>query len=329
MRLINIHQVGNKEFDEQVFRYSTIGSLIVFSIFFALFLACVGHYVWYSVSFSVELWSNLVYLWFAFWFSFISCLAWSRYRAGLLVSNWLMRSSSSRTLIKFRSFQNYNYPETDLVIIEIFWREIEWVRLTKETSHKPGSDGDVTEFFTYLDLKLNTSQEEFNLIRQGLVNERSLKPLSSKVNELKSELFHARKSKASKHELEGIKERLRREKSTRHLNSRSSVKYHDYPVSLVDDAVLRIRWNGVKPNIKKTLVYLSDFVKIEKDNKIESDSTGKLQGKKLDDMIMDRVSKGDKIDAIKLVQRKYNFNSTEAKLFVDELMGQQSTNKGN
>ena len=159
MRLINIHQVGNKEFDEQVFRYTTIGSLIVFSIFFALFLACVGHYVWYSVSFSVELWSNLVYLWFAFWFSFISCLAWSRYRAGILVSNWLMRSSSSRTLIKFRSFQNYNYPETDLVVIEIYWREIDWVRMTKETSHKQGSDGGVTEFFTYLDMKLNSSQE--------------------------------------------------------------------------------------------------------------------------------------------------------------------------
>ena len=162
-----------------------------------------------------------------------------------------------------------------------------------------------------------------------MVNERSLKPLSSKVNELKSELFHARKSKAPKHELDGIKEHLRREKSVKHLSKGSHVKYHDYPVILVDDAVLRIRWNGIKPNIKKTLVYLSDFVKIEKNNKIESDSSGKLEGKELDDMIMDRVSKGDKIDAIKLVQRHYDYSNTEAKLFVDELMGQQSTNKDN
>ena len=329
MRLINIHQVGNKEFDEQVFRYTTIGSLIVFSIFFALFLACVGHYVWYSISFSVGLWFNLIYLWFAFWFGFISCLAWSRYRAGLLAYNWLMRSSSNRTLIKFRSFQNYNYPETDPAVIELYWQEIDWVRMTKETTHKSGSDGGVTEFFTCLDMKLNLSREKLNLIKQGLVNERSLKPLSSKVNQLKSELFHARKSKVSKHELDDIKERLRLEKSISQLNSRSSVKYHDYPVSLVDDAVLRIRWNGIKPNIKKTLAYLSDFINIETDIKIESDSTGKLQGKKLDDMIMDRIIKGDKIDAIKLVQRHYGYSNTEAVLFVDELMGQQSTNKDN
>ena len=329
MRLININEIGNKEFDEQVFCYLTIVSLIVFIIFFALYLACVGHYVWYSISFSVKLWSNLVYLWFAFWFSFISCLAWSKYRAGLLTTNWLMRSSPSRTLIKFRSFQNYNYPETDPVVIELYWREIDWVRMTKETSHKPGSDGGVTEFFTYLDMKLNSSQEELNIIRQGLVNERSLKPLSSKVNELKSELFHARKSKAPKHELDGIKEHLRREKSVKHLSKGSHVKYHDYPVILVDDAVLRIRWNGIKPNIKKTLVYLADFVKIETDNKIQSDSSGKLEGKELDDMILDRISKGDKLDAINLVQRKYNFNSTEAKLFVDELMSHQSTEKIN
>ncbi len=170
-------------------------------------------------------------------------------------------------------------------------------------------------------MKLNLSREKLNLIKQGLVNERSLKPLSSKVNQLKSELFHARKSKVSKHELDDIKERLRLEKSISQLNSRSSVKYHDYPVSLVDDAVLRIRWNGIKPNIKKTLAYLSDFINIETDIKIESDSTGKLQGKKLDDMIMDRIIKGDKIDAIKLVQRHYGYSNTEAVLFVDELMG--------
>ncbi len=329
MRLINIDQVGNKEFDEQVFRYSTIGSLIVFSIFFALFLACVSHYVWYSTSFSVGIWKHLVYLWFAFWFGFIACIAWSRYRAGLLASNWLMRSSTNRSVIKFRSFQNYNYPETDLVVIELYWREIEWVRMTKETSHKPGSDGGVTEFSTYLDMKLLSSQEELNLIKQGLVNERSLKPLSSKVNELKSELFHARKSKAPQLDIDNIKQRLRYEKSIKHLNKRSSVKYHDYPVSLVNDNMLRIRWNGIKPNIKKTLAYLTNFITIEADNKIESDSSGKLTGKKLDDMILDRISKGDKIDAINLVQRHYNYSTTEAKLFVDELMSQQSTNKDN
>lgn len=325
MRLVNIHAIGNKDYGEHVFSNSTFASLIVFLIFFGLFLTCVGHYVWVGISHPVGFWATLVYLWFAFWFGFIACLGWSRIKAGKLPSNWLLRSSPNRVLIKFRSFQNYNYPDSDPVVLEFFWSEIDWLRMTKETSHKPGSDGDVTEYFTYLDMKLNVSDEELDMIKQGLAKERSLPPLRSKVGELKSELFRARKDKRPKHEIEEIKNRLRYEKTIKQSNKKSSAKYHDYPVRLVDSNILRVRWNSIKPNIKKTLMYLSAFSTVETENKIETDTTGKRSGVAFDDMILDRISKGDKLDAIRLVREHYNYSTTEAKLFVDELMTQKTT----
>lgn len=322
MRLINIHDIGNAAYNERVFCYSTLGSLIALVVFVSLFIGCISHYIMYSLDNDVGFWETAFYFWFAFWFGLFGCFAWSRYKAGKLPSNWLLRSGSNRILIKFRSFQNYLYPDTDRVVLEFNWREIEWLRMTKETSYKPGSDGDITEYSTYLEMQLNLTDEELKLIEQGLAKERCLKPLVSKVGELKSELFRARKNKRPKHEVEEIKMRLRQEKAIKKQGNKTSVKYHDYPVSL-DNKLLRIRWNGVKPNIKQTLSYLSNFSRIEEENKIETDSTVKLAGQALDDMILDRINKGDKIDAVKLAQGHYGYTKTEAKRFIDELMENQ------
>lgn len=323
MRLISIHDIGSSLVDEKIFRVSVTRSIIVFTIFFILFLICIGHYVCYSISYSVGFWLTLVYLWFAFWFGFIAILAWYRYRAGRLSSNWLVRSSPEKVLVKFRSFQNHNYPDTDDVVIDIYWREIDSVRKTKAISHKPGSDGGVTEFITYLDMKLALPNEEIESIKAGLSKERALKPLRSKVGELKSELFHARKNKLPKYDIEDIKQRLRHEKSTKNKSMRSRAKYHDYPVSLVDNTVLRLRWNGIKPDIKKSLLYFSEFTQVADEIKLETDSSGEFKGKELDEMILDRITKGDKLDAISLVQRHYGYSTTEAKIFVEDLIEHQ------
>jgi hypothetical protein len=321
MKLTSILNAGESVLDRQVFRTSSSRDLIVFGLFSILFLACVGHYTWYFLTYSVGFWGKLAYLWFGFWFGLFAWFAWSRFKASLLPSNWLVKAGPDRLLIKFRSFQNYYYPDNDPVVIELFWREIDWVRKTRETSTKPGSDGAVIEFFRYLDLKLHLSEKELKKIENALVKERNNKPLQSAVGELKHELFQARKRKAPKYEIDGIKHRLRNEKIIRHQQKKQSGgKHHDYPVRLVNDNVLRLRWNAIKPNIKKTLAYFSAYTQLESDIKIESDSTGDFKGKALDDMILDRVVKGDKIDAIALVKKHYGFSTTDSIKFIGELM---------
>ena len=131
----------------------------------SLFLAVVGHYLWYSSKFSINYFGYAGYLWFGFWFGFIANLSWSRLRSSFLPSNWLLKISPGRLLIKFRSFQNYFYPETDPVVIDIHWRDIDWVRMTKETSSRTTSDTTETRFYTYLDIKLNLSDVEIKDIK--------------------------------------------------------------------------------------------------------------------------------------------------------------------
>ena len=170
MKLISIINANESVLDEQVFRNSSFGSFIAFVIFFVLFLAVVGHYYWYSTNYSVIPLGYIGYLWLGFWFGLIAKLAWSRLRSSFLPSNWLLKTSSDRLLIKFRSFQNYFYPETDPVVIEIYWRDVDWVRMTRETSSSPRSDTTETQFSTYLDMKLNLFDEELKEIKQGLVS---------------------------------------------------------------------------------------------------------------------------------------------------------------
>ncbi len=59
---------------------------------------------------------------------------------------------------------------------------------------------------------------------------------------------------------------------------------------------------------------------IEPEIKNDSDSTvDSLKGKELDDMILDRVSKGYTFDAVALVKKHYGYTTTEARQFIDDL----------
>lgn len=319
MRLISILDAAVVAHDEKVFRTSSRADLIAFIIFFTLLIGCFGHFIWYFIEGSVKAGWYPGYVWFGGTFLLFAWFAWSRFKASRLPSNWLVRANVPRVLTKFRSFQNYYYPETDNVVIDLSWRDIDWIRKTKETSTKPGSDGTVTQFFTYLDIKLNLSEEELNEIETALAKERNTKPLRSDLSKLNSELFRARKNKLPKHEIDEIKQRIKLEKMVKRNKGKSGGKHHDYPVSLVNGSILRIRWNAIKPNIKKALAYLSEYTQVEAEIKIKTDSSGKLEGKELDDMILDRITKGDIMDANNLARQHYGYSTTEAKQFIEEM----------
>jgi hypothetical protein len=123
-----------------------------------------------------------------------------RYRATRRPANWLLRAGPDRVLVKFRSFQNDHYPDENKAVIALDWREIQWARMTKERSEKPGSDGAVTEYFTYLDLLPRANAKDLESVRTALAEEQARKPLRTDVSQLRGELFQARKHKAPTHE---------------------------------------------------------------------------------------------------------------------------------
>ncbi|MBL1141557.1 MAG: hypothetical protein HND53_05935 [Proteobacteria bacterium] len=321
MRLISILDVETHDLDEYTCRTSGTGSFIVFIIFLAIIIGVSAAYAWSYFKGEASAWLSIGVIWVVFWCWVIAWLAWSRFKSTLLPSNWLLRINPTRVLVKFRSFQNYNYPETDNVVLDLSWHDIEWVRKTKETSHKDKGDGTVTEFITHLDIKMKMSDQELDIIKNALKEESNRKPLRSSLDELRHELFQARKRKASKYEIDDIKERLRREKEIKSLKkSKSSAKYHDYPVRIVHDNILRVRWNEIKPNIKKTLALLSKRTNIDDEIKIVTDSSKDgLSGKELEDMILDRITRGDHFDATHLIKRHYGYSTTDAVKFIKEI----------
>jgi len=321
MRLISILDVSDTTLDDENFRNSNVSNIIVFIIFSLLIVGCTYIFITGGYYRNDSVWSYVVYLWIIFWLAIFVWSAWSRFRSCLLPTNWLVRLDSVRVLVKYRSFQNLNYADADPVIIELFWRDIVWVRKIKETSSKDKGDSTHIEFFTYLDLKLNLSEEELKEIEAALNKERNRKPPRSEIGELRHELFKARKNKVPKHEIQEIKNRIRLAKENKKAShKKSGVKFNDYPVRLIDNGILRVRWNGIKPKINKALNSFSLRTSIEPEIKIDSDSAvDLLKGKDLDDMILDRISKGDTFDAIALVKEYYGYNTTEAKRFIDEL----------
>ncbi|MEJ2157521.1 MAG: hypothetical protein P8X96_19495 [Desulfobacteraceae bacterium] len=322
MRIINITESGTYHPDEKVFQSSGTGTLMVFIVCTGVAVAVTGSYIWYYIHKAVSGWLFLGVIWIAFWCGLMAWLAWLRLRAGLLPSNWLVKMRSEKVLIKFRSFQNYGYPQTDPVVIDLSWRDIAWVRKSRETSRKDKGGRAVTEFFTYLDIKLNLSREALDKIKSELNAERKRAPLRSSLSALRSELFHARKNKAPQHVIAAIKEKISQEKAIKSRKTdKSSAKYHDYPVRLVYDNILRVRWNTITPNMKKALGLFSKRTAIEDEFRFVTDSSKDLTGKELEEMILERVSRGDRLDAMKLAKKRYGYTTTAAKQFIDELIG--------
>jgi hypothetical protein len=320
MRLISILDVTDTVLDEKNFRNSNVSNIIVFILFSLLIIGCTYIFIAEDYYRDGSVWSYIIYLWFVFWLGLFVWSAWSRFRSCLLPTNWLVKLSTDRILVKYRSFQNLNYAKTDSIIIELLWHDIDWVRKTKETSTKDKGDSAVTEFFTYLDLKLNLSEGDLKEIKAGLIEEQNRKPPRSEVSKLRHELFRARKNKSPKYEIQDIKERIRQAKANKKSQKKSGVKFNDYPVRLIDNGILRVRWNGIKPKINKALEFCSLRTSVDSEIKIKSDSTvDSLKGKELDDMILDRISKGDKFDARALVKKHYGYSTTEAKQFIDEM----------
>ena len=320
MRLISIQDTSDDGLYDAVFKTSGLASFLVFIICLGIGIAIWIPFITDYLKGNVSLWWILGIGWVSFWCLLIAWFGWSRYKAGLLTSNWLVKLNSNIILIKFRSFQNHAYRQSDPVVIELSWKDIEWIRKTKETSHKDRGQDKTTEYFTYLDLRLSLPEKEINAIKEGLNNERQRKPLRSSLSELQHKLFKARKDKASQHEIDYIKDQIKQEKSIRsNKTSKSSAKYHDYPVRLLNDNLLRVRWNSISPNIKKALEVMGSYTSIDEEIKFVTDSSKELSGKALDDMILERLSQGDEFDAIRIVKANYGYNTTEAVNFLEEL----------
>ncbi len=290
--------------------------VIVFSIIlFALLVFLVREIYLNGFSYLIF----FVCLWFIFFDVLFLILASHRLLAGKRDCNWLLLSTPDGLLIKYRSFLNHHYDESDLVIIKLLNSEINWARQHNERIYKDRDDAIRIERYTYLELKLNLSETEFETLKQHLQQERELKPLRSELAKLNHELFKARKQKVSVNQIEDIK-RQRQHLKLSGSKNKSRAKHHDYPVRLLDNHVLQIRWNAIKPGIRHVLSELSGSLLIDEPiSTVTDNSQPALLASELEDRILNYIHRGDQLDAIMLIRQYYGYSLVEAKRFIEEL----------
>ena len=206
-------------------------------------------------------------------------------------TNWLLAIGPDRVLIKFRSYLNTQLPEEDPQVVSLSFSEIEAAQITKEKIRYYRSQGNskTTEYQTHFDLHIKTD---------------SLQPL---------------------------RERLRYERSVKTYKDsgiyKSSTKARHYPVSVPEDKIIRIHWrcsgSFVTGGIKKAADLLArNHVIIKPVQRKISDFTTKAvqDGAKAGDKILELAESGNIIAATKLAKRVYNYDTTQAKKFVDSLL---------
>ena len=206
-------------------------------------------------------------------------------------SNWLVRLTDQGLFIKFRSYLNDHFPEQDVTVVFIAHADIRSARFLRQKQEIPDRDDGG---------RPTTTIKTQKLLEVELTGE--TKELSDALTREQARAFGGK-----------------------HLG-KISARYHHLPVRLAAPDRLQIEWNVV-PNaqtfldalarhtlVRPTLETRKDFVHLESLSRAEQESR-----------LLELVQSGDKIGAIAMARRLYDYDLIQAKDFVEGLAGKATT----
>ncbi|MFA5292368.1 MAG: hypothetical protein WC496_04955 [Phycisphaerae bacterium] len=149
--------------------------------------------------------------------------------------NWLMRTEIENVFIKIRSYLNSHLPAEDKQIIELEYSEIKWVRQTRVKMISSNRKGGQTISFQKY-IDICFNEEIPEEIKEAVEKEKTVE--DSAKNKIRS-------------------------------------KWHDYPVSMKDGNMLRIRFTGITPSAAKAVELFGERgVLVQQKNYEIKDTTG-------------------------------------------------------
>ena len=206
-------------------------------------------------------------------------------RKGFKSTNWLMVLSPDEVLIKYRSYLNCHMARSDRQVIVLDIDEIVAVRRVKRKEITLGQKNHTqTRYLKFLEI----------MLAEGL------------GGEVKEALTSERQA----------------ERDYKNQTGKTTTKFRDYPVSVKDDSILRVKMSSVRPGVKGALEWFgANGIEQLEEISEEEDFTVTFEDKKqMDDKILTLAMSGKKIGAIKLARSAYGMGLSEAKEFVDGLM---------
>lgn len=206
-------------------------------------------------------------------------------RKGFKSTNWLMVLLADEVLIKYRSYLNCHMSRSDSQVFVMDIDEIVWVRKVKRKEITIGQrGGTTTAYLKFLDI----------MLAEGIGEEMK----------------------------EALAAERRVERDYKNQSGKMTTKFRDYPISVKDDSILRVKMNSIRPGVKAALQWFgSNGIEEKLVCKEVEDFTVTFKDKKqMDDQILTLAMGGKKIAAVKLARRAYGMGLSEAKEFVEGLM---------
>jgi hypothetical protein len=212
--------------------------------------------------------------------------------ARFLRSNWLVRMSDDGLFIQFRSYLNYHFPPEDPTVVFVPHREIRSVRLVRERRNLPDQRGAGSSMRFRRMVEFELAGESGPLAR-ALADERA-KPSPKEAR----------------------------------WYGYSGTKYKHYPMSLVSATRLRLEW-GIVPGPAVFLHAMRRHTDVLTPVRVVQDYDGleALSREEQETRLLELAESGQTMAAIGLARRLYSYNLTEARAFVEGLVGRSGAVK--
>ncbi len=308
----NIPPLGR---DETIFRISFWGSLFSFLLLLSgLLVGAVLFVVWYRSS---NIWGMILSALYALMMWGLCSVIFRTLRAIRSPANWLARIGSGGILLKYRSYLHDDSPGEDPIVLQLAWAEIAAAQLHQEIHSSEDSDGTSRIKRWFLVIKLDPRYLDIDKVKAALEFEGQRQPAHFKVDDLKHELFLARKKRAGAAEISRIKEEIARVKKL-HPGRQSKLKFHDRPIVFIPPDQLKMEWTHITPGKKKLRQLLVHYTIVKADREESFDRVKPMAETEFNALLAALLSREEKIEAIKLVRLQLGLNLSDAKAFVEK-----------
>lgn len=300
---------------ETIFRISLWGTLFSFLLVMSCFLGGAAFFViGYHVS---RFWVMIVSALYTLIVGGVCSVIFRTLMAIRSPTNWLARIGSDGILLKYRSYLHDDSPGEDPIALHLSWAEIADAQLQQEIHTSTDSDGTTWIKRWFLAIRLNPRYLDIDRVKAALEFEAQRKPAHFKVDDLKHELFVARKNRATDHEITRIKREIDRVKKL-NPGKQSKTRIHDRPIVFISPDLLKMELTHITPGKKKLRELLSRYSTVVDDQKKQFDMEKPMTETEFNSLLTTLLNRGEKIEAIKLVQLQRGLSTSEAVAFIED-----------
>jgi hypothetical protein len=156
MKFYNLREIPTSS-DDRVFKAPSGGAFIWFLFFSSIGIILMMLAIGGRKEFGPKLPPVIFTCGGAAFFGLFSWMTFRQFQASLKPDNWLLRCNGGGVIIKYRSFYNWRFPESDAQAVGLSYSEIAWARIVKERRNSPdfgGTTRNVHRVLTFLELGL-------------------------------------------------------------------------------------------------------------------------------------------------------------------------------